>query len=270
MVANVFMKEYIFVKAKNVLSYDLSTAAIVLGTLFGLFTPFFSNYWPIKTSLSKNLRDSLDLSRNKSADAIGIKVQKLENVGISFNQLSISLLLIVMGILVYYGVPLSFLNQNYLSAFLILGLLLILIIIGLTFMCSLVFSLIERLMLWLTLVTCCRRDRRLHSLIRKQMEGHQIRNQKTSIIFTLAVAFLLFSASYFQLLAEVIEKAFSKLIGADIYVYNIMQQYENGICMNETAINIYLDSVIAENPSDPLITGYTYTSVDLHAILSND
>ena len=40
--------------------------------------------------------------------------------------------------------------------------------------------------------------------------------------------------------------------------------------MNETSINMYLDSVIAENPSDPLITGYAYTSVDLHAITKND
>ena len=65
MVANVLMKELIFVKAKNVLSYDLSAVAVLLGTLFGFITPFVSNYWPIKASLAKNLRDSLDLSRNK-------------------------------------------------------------------------------------------------------------------------------------------------------------------------------------------------------------
>ena len=104
------MKELIFLKAKNVLTYDLSTAAIVLGVLFGFFTPFFSNYWPIQTSMSKNLRDSLDLSRNKSADSMGVSVKKLADVGISFNQLSISLLLITMGVVVYYGVPLSFIN----------------------------------------------------------------------------------------------------------------------------------------------------------------
>ena len=40
--------------------------------------------------------------------------------------------------------------------------------------------------------------------------------------------------------------------------------------MNETSINMYLDSVIAENPSDPLITGYAYMSVDLHTITKID
>lgn len=171
-VANIYMKELIFLKAQNVLTYDLSTAAIVLGVLFGFFTPFFSNYWPIQTSMSKNLRDSLDLSRNKSADSMGVSVKKLADVGISFNQLSISLLLITMGVVVYYGVPLSFINNNFLTAFLILGLLLILIVVGMTFMCTLIFSLVERLILWLTIITCCRRDRRLHSLIVKQIEGH--------------------------------------------------------------------------------------------------
>ena len=94
----------------------------------------------------------------------------------------------------------------------------ILIIIGMTFMSSLIFTYLEKALLWVTLQTCCRKDRRIHSLILKQMQGHQVRNNKTSIIFTLAVAFLLFSASYFSLLSTVIDKAFSKLIGADIKV----------------------------------------------------
>ena len=74
MVANVLMKEFIFIKAKNALAYDLKPVAIVLGVTFGLLTPLFANYWPIKASMSKNLRDSLDLSRSKSDDSMGISV----------------------------------------------------------------------------------------------------------------------------------------------------------------------------------------------------
>ena len=51
------------------------------------------------------------------------------------------------------------------------------------------------------------------------MKAHQIRNNKTSLIFTLAVSFLLYSASYFSLMAVLIEKAFGKMIGADVLVF---------------------------------------------------
>ena len=52
-------------------------------------------------------------------------------------------LLIVIGMLTYYGVPLSFLNQNLFVAFVILSLILIMVILGLTFMCTLLFSFVE-------------------------------------------------------------------------------------------------------------------------------
>ena len=71
------------------------------------------------------------------------------------------------------------------------------VIIGLTFMCTLVFEYIERLLLYIVLNTCCRRDRQVHSLIVKQMNSHRVRNHKTSIMFTLSVAFLFFAASSF-------------------------------------------------------------------------
>ena len=79
-VANIYMKELIFLKAKNVLTYDLSTAAIVLGVLFGFFTPFFSNYWPIQTSMSKNLRDSDQKEDETSTEDPSLCAQLREGV----------------------------------------------------------------------------------------------------------------------------------------------------------------------------------------------
>ena len=140
--------------------------------VFGLFLPFVGNYWPIQESMDQSLRNSLDLARSKSKEAFGISVQRLEDAGISTNQMIFSILLIVMGVTVYYGVPLSFINENFMSAFLILGVLLILVIIGLTFICSLLFNFFERALLAIVLYTCCRKDRRIHTIITKQMESH--------------------------------------------------------------------------------------------------
>lgn len=107
---NIILRRIIFVESLNYLDYDLTTASIVTGSAFGLFTPLFANYWPIKSSMASNLRNSLDLSRNNADDGIGVKIEKLEEVGISVNQLGVGVILIIVGTLTYYGVPLSFLN----------------------------------------------------------------------------------------------------------------------------------------------------------------
>ena len=157
-IINVFLREIIFIAAKNSLDYNLTRFSIILGICFGFFMPMIANFMPIKESMSKNLRSSLDLNRNKD-ESVGVKIEKLEDMGISINQIGIALILIFVGVVTYYGVPLSFFNSNYFAAFLILSLILIMIIIGLTFMCTLVFEYLEALLLWIALSTCCRRDK---------------------------------------------------------------------------------------------------------------
>ena len=202
----------------NALDYNLTTSSIILGVVFGIFTPLFANYLPIKASMSNNLRNSLDLSRNNADDGIGIKIEKLEEVGMSFNQLGMGVLLVVIGTVTYYGVPLSFLNENLFVAFVILSLILIMVILGLTFMCTLIFNHVESLLLTILLYSCCRRDLRIKQIITKQMNAHQVRNNKTSIMFTLSVAFLFFASSSFELINTLVLKGFDKIIGADLYV----------------------------------------------------
>ena len=54
--------------------------------------------------MGQNLRNSLDLNR-RNKEEIGIKVEKLADIGISVNQLIISIVLIVVGFSTYYLVP---------------------------------------------------------------------------------------------------------------------------------------------------------------------
>lgn len=258
-IINMGLREAMFVESWSYLTYELTTISVVMGITFGILTPFLANYWPIKASMDKDLRNSLDMTRSKSADMFGVKIQRLENVGMSLTKVGLAVFLIVVGVLVYYGVPMSFLNSNYFSALLILGFVLIFVIIGLTFLCSLLFSYLEQFMLWATLQTCCRKDRRLHSLIRQTMDGHQIRNQKTSIIYTLAIAFLLLAASYFSMLSVVIEKALANAIGSDVTVYGWYTMIDEG------PVSKYLDDLKAEEGQP--VTSYSFLSYSFHSIL---
>jgi hypothetical protein len=82
----------------------------------------------------------------------------------------------------------------------------------------LIFEYLEKGILWILMATCCRRDRRLQPVISKNLDGHRKRNSKTSIMFTLAISFLIFSASSFSLLSGVIEGEIITLFGSDLYI----------------------------------------------------
>lgn len=75
-ILNIILREVIYIEALNALEYNLTTVSIVIGVSFGFLTPFVANICPIKRSMNKSLRDSLDLSRNNT-DSFGIEIKRL-------------------------------------------------------------------------------------------------------------------------------------------------------------------------------------------------
>ncbi len=113
-------------------------------------------------------------------------------------------MLTIIGFGVYYFIPLAFKNENYTLALLILSFILILIVIGLTFLTTLFYTMVEKLILWILLHTCCLRDKRLFRVVVSNMQGHARRNNKTSLMFTLATSFLIFASSGFRVISQLI------------------------------------------------------------------
>lgn len=62
---------------------------------------------PIRRALTKTIRDALDVYHNVVFGTT-IKMQKLEDIGLSLTETVVSVLLVVGGFLVYYLIPLSF------------------------------------------------------------------------------------------------------------------------------------------------------------------
>ena len=97
------------------------------------------------------------------------------------------------------------------------------------------------------------------------MDAHQVRNNKTSLMFTLSVAFLFFAASSFELLDVIVLKAFDKIIGADIFIFSALGM------LDEQPIADYLTSQM--NADEKLVSNYAFTSISFAAALtlgSND
>ena len=102
--------------------------------------------------------------------------------------------------------------------FFIFNMILISVMLGLTFLAILVFRYVESAILWVVMHSCARKDKKLYSLVQKNMESHRSRNMKTSIMFSLALTFLLFSAMGFALLETMTISILGQQIGADLYI----------------------------------------------------
>ena len=113
-------------------------------------------------------------------------------------------MLVVLGIFTYYIAPTAFLFGNYELFFYILNGVLLLMILGLTFVCVLMIPYLQAAILNLFLLVM-KKDRKLKGLILKNMESHQKRNVKTSIMFAVCLSFLIFAGSTFILLGDLIK-----------------------------------------------------------------
>lgn len=88
-----------------------------------------------------------------------MNVQKLEDLGLSPNQTLVGVMLVILGFITYYCVPLTFYYGKTQWFLFIFDSLLIMIIIGLTFMSVLIFEFVEKGFLALLMISCCRRDK---------------------------------------------------------------------------------------------------------------
>jgi intracellular septation protein A len=87
--------------------------------------------------LGKNLRASLDLN-HRAATEIVVTIKKLQNYGLSVPQFVMAIMLVVMGVFTYYVAPTAFLYGKYELFFTILNSVLIMMILGLTFVAILI------------------------------------------------------------------------------------------------------------------------------------
>ena len=208
---------YIFFDmAQEVISYELHYTAIILAFSLGFFIPLISNYVPIQRAMSKTLRDSLDLYHRVVA-TMTIQIQKLEKLGISLSQTIIALMLIVMGLICYYFAPQAFLNEDPKLFLAIINMTLMLLILGLTLILSLIEVPLENLILK-AIFLCNKRDRNLKTIVFKNMDAHRRRNEKTTIMYSIALAFLIFTGTGFNLQTESIASILASTIAADIKV----------------------------------------------------
>ena len=247
-----------------VMPFFLSSSNIIFGIAVGLSIPLISSYLPIKKCLDDNLRETLAIFNKKIGDVV-VSMIKLENLGVSPTTLIASVTLIVIGLLTYYVAPLSFLFSNIsLFLFIMIGILLIMLL-GLIILTQLLVPILQKFILKIMMFVSFK-DRNLHLIILKNLEGHKRRDQQVSIMFMVALGFVIFSGCTLNLVVDFVETLAKGLIGGDFTVL-LLERNSPNITFNEISINNYLKSIQKNYPN--LIQNYSYISWSANDLLTS-
>jgi len=217
----------------------LHNSAVALGVVLGTILPILGMLLPIRRALSRTLRDALDVYHNVAYDSV-VKIQRLENLGVSVTETMIAILLVVLGFIVFYLVPLSFLFNKITMFLNILTVILLGMVIGQVLLTQAFDFALEKLFVYLIMWGP---DRKLIHIVTKNLAGHRNRNKKTAIMFTLCLGFVVFAATMFVLQAKSIPQNLQWAVGADVVVTAF--QFNNPL--PEDDYRTLLDSMLTSN-----------------------
>ena len=215
-ILNIFIRSFLFDFASLEGSYLIPTGAVILGLGLGFNMPILANVLPLLKTLSKRLRDSLDLYR-RGVDEVVVEIVRLEKMGVGVSSTMNGILLIVMGILAYYFAPSAFLFRNIQLFLYIMNIILFFLLFGLTVLANLLQKPLEKLFIKLLLLLIFK-DKPLEKIILKNMSGHTQRNSKTALMFCITLSFLIFAGTGLKLQSNSINATLKSQIGADMTV----------------------------------------------------
>ena len=164
-----------------------SGMATLNALIIGFIIPLFSSIIPIRQGLSANLTESLDVSRSKSKGVL-ITIVNTKAINI-VPYLFYGITSTVIGIIVYYMLPIALLEQNLgliLNIFfmLLLGMLLGLVLFAINLQSSMELALLYILLFW--------EKRSMRMVLRKNLVAHKRKNKLTAIIYALSLGCIIF------------------------------------------------------------------------------
>ena len=202
--------------SSNDLGYMPSVAPSGQATLNALFIgvliPLLSSIVPIKRGLNANLTETLDTSRSKTKGAI-ITISDAKAINVA-PYLLFGTISVVLGIVVYYGLPQAMLKLNLgmiLSIFflLLMGMLLGLVLASLNLQPALERLLLHVFFFW--------EKNSMRTILKKNMIAHRAKNKLTSIIYALSLGSIIFLLTSANMQINMIVSD-SALAGSDISI----------------------------------------------------
>lgn len=164
-----------------------STYAVYQALFVGIIIPLLSSIAPIQSALKKNLNESLDIQRSKTqAMYVEILDPKTQNMG---SYIVFGTVAVIYGFSIYYFLPLAMLSFNFALILNIFFFILISMLFGLSL---LAFNLQRFIEILLTYVFLIFEKSSMRQMVLKNLTAHKMRNKMTSIIYSIALGFIIF------------------------------------------------------------------------------
>jgi hypothetical protein len=204
---------YDFIGAER--NFSMDSTAMTMALLVGIIMPIVGSYVPTRRALQSSLSDSLDVYKQAAAQ-VSVVATRLESLGVSSAQVAVGAGLVFFGFVVYLLIPYAFVIRDFDLMFTALNALIIVVVLGLVTLSTVAQGALEA-----ALVHCMMAptpDRRFISLVLKNLAAHRPRNQKTAVMFTIAITFVVFVGSIFFLQGASLVSNVRVAFGADIVV----------------------------------------------------
>lgn len=169
----------------------LTPMSVGLATVLGLLVPIIAAILPIKAALTGNLHDALDTKRSKQKTVI-ITIERASSGELHTSLLITGLLLVIFGFGIYYFLPLALVYNNITLLFNIFLILLVGMLLGLVMLSLNLSPLLERAMIAVMFTLLWFENQSLGIIVTKNLVAHRLRNRKTSIMYALALGFIIF------------------------------------------------------------------------------
>lgn len=164
-----------------------SAFAVYQALSVGLVIPLLSSIAPIQSALKKNLNDSLDIQRSKT-QAIYVEILDTEKQNLG-SYIVFGGIAVVYGLSIYYFLPLAMLSFNFALVLRIFFFILVGMLFGLSL---LAFNLQRFLEITLTYILLFFEKSSMRQMVLKNLTAHKMRNKMTSIIYSIALGFIIF------------------------------------------------------------------------------
>uniref|UniRef100_A0A7S4JAS7 ABC3 transporter permease C-terminal domain-containing protein n=1 Tax=Guillardia theta TaxID=55529 RepID=A0A7S4JAS7_GUITH len=167
---------------------QVETFSIQYATVIGLLVPAVAVILPIRKALSVSLTDALDIRRNKVV-AVKVSLERASQKIIPTPLIVIGSLMTMFGVLVYYMFPLALLTFNltlllYIFFALLMGILAGLVLLSMNIERPVEYV-ITNIFFWWS-------ESSMRTTLHKNLIAHRTRNRKTTLMYSLSLAFVVF------------------------------------------------------------------------------
>jgi ABC-type lipoprotein release transport system permease subunit len=203
------------------LDMSLSFVGMMIGFSVGLAMPIVANIVPIRRALSRTLRDALDLYHSVSNESV-IRIQRLEEMGVSPMQLLMAMMVSGMCFLFLYVYPWAFEYLKFGVVFFLTDMIYIGLMVGLSMFFGVLQEKFEFLFMYL-LLSPFAFTRTVMPLVRKSLAAHNGRNRKTAVMVTVVATFVIFAGVSLKLETTTAENGYRVLVGSHLLFYSLFQ-----------------------------------------------